>query len=67
MYEILTDGQFVFWSAVTLMVLGPTIAYCWSSVRRAEIEANLKRDMIARGMSAEDIQRVLSATQEKDE
>ncbi len=57
MYEILTDGQFVFWAAVTLMVLGPSFAYYWSTVRRAEIDAHLKRDMIARGMSAEEIQR----------
>ena len=66
-YDILTNFHFVFWSAVTIMVVGPSLGYCWASVRRAEIEANLKRDMIARGMSADEIQRVLAAGGEKEE
>ena len=67
MYEILTNGHFVFWGAVTLMVIVPTLAYTWSAVRRTEIEANLKRDMVARGMSADEIQRVLQASSAKEE
>jgi len=65
--EILSNGHFVFWTAITIMVVGPTLIYCWSSVRRAEMEANLKRDMIARGMSADEIQRVLDAGKGKDD
>jgi hypothetical protein len=62
MYDLLSNFNFVFWSAVTLIVIVPTVAYFWASVRQAEVEANLKRDMIARGMSAEEIQRVLECS-----
>ncbi len=37
------------------------IAKTWQRVRRSEIEADLKREMLARGMSADDIVRVLEA------
>ena len=66
-YEIFTNFHFVFWTAITIMVVAPSLGYSWSSVRRAEIDANLKRDMIARGMSADEIQRVLAAGGEKEE
>jgi hypothetical protein len=33
----------------------------WSEVRKTEITASLKHDMLARGMSAEDIRMVLDA------
>lgn len=61
LYEILNNGFFVFWGAITLMVVLPSLAYYWSAVRKAEIEAALKRDMIARGMTADEMQRVLTA------
>jgi hypothetical protein len=65
--EVINNGHFVFWSAIVLMAVVPSLAYFWASIRKAEIEANLKRDMIARGMSAEDIQRVLEASGGKGE
>jgi hypothetical protein len=37
------------------------IAGCWESVRRAEMLAALKQDMLNRGMSAEDIRTVIDA------
>jgi len=37
------------------------IAGTWQKVRRAEIAAALKQDMLNRGMSAEDIRTVLDA------
>ena len=37
------------------------IAGCWNKVRRAEIAAALKQDMLNRGMSADDIGTVLDA------
>jgi len=37
------------------------IAKAWRLVRRSEIEADLKREMLARGMSADEIVRVLEA------
>jgi hypothetical protein len=45
------------------MTLGIFIAYYWAKVRRTEIEAALKHDMLQRGMGAEDIERVLKASQ----
>jgi hypothetical protein len=43
------------------IILGTTTK-AWSSVRRAEIDAALKQDMLQRGMSAADIQTVLEAS-----
>ena len=44
---------------LTVIVWG--IAIFWSWARREEIRANLKRDMLQRGLSADDIERVLRA------
>lgn len=38
------------------------LAAVWSASRKAEFEASLKLEMINRGMSAEDIDRVLKAS-----
>jgi hypothetical protein len=55
-------------SVLAISILGS----CWSSARRAEhrtrqleIESALKKDMLDRHMSAEDIERVLNAGQTK--
>lgn len=37
----------------------------WRRVRQTEIEASLKHDMLTRGLSAEDIERVLGASRKK--
>jgi hypothetical protein len=44
------------------------LSFCWALARRAEyrarqleLETNLKQDMLNRGMSAEEIERVLNA------
>ena len=37
------------------------LGFIWRSVRRAEITAELKRDLVDRGMPAEDIRTVLEA------
>ncbi len=39
-----------------------TITNYLTAVRRAELEANLKQDMLQRGMSAEEIRTVIEAT-----
>ncbi len=51
--------------AVTALAV---LAFCWALVRRAEyrarqveVQAALKQDMLNRGMSVEDIERVLAA------
>ena len=42
---------------LTAIVWG--IAIFWSWTRRAEIAANLKRDLLQRGLSVEEVERVL--------
>jgi hypothetical protein len=44
-----------------LIALVAIIAGSWVKVRRAEIAAALKQDMLNRGLSAEDIRTVLGA------
>lgn len=51
----------VFWGAIVLICTVPVVCHYWCENRRAEQEAALKRDMLQRGMSAEEIERVLAA------
>jgi hypothetical protein len=46
---------------LVLLVLGGVIAGVWGNAREKQIEADLKRDMLDRGMSAEEIQQVIEA------
>jgi hypothetical protein len=48
-------------ATLTLLVLGGVIAGVWSSAKEKQIEADLKRDMLDRGMTAEEIQQVIEA------
>ena len=61
MQAIFTNSSFIFWSAIVLMSVVPTIAHFWWKIRQAEIEATLKRDMLDRGLSVEEIERILAA------
>jgi hypothetical protein len=47
------------------IVFGTTTHYL-ARVREAELEANLKRDMLERGMTAEEIRMVIEATSRRD-
>ncbi len=51
----------IFWSAIALICVVPSISYYLYRWRKTEIEADLKHAMIARGMSADEIERVLKA------
>ncbi len=62
METLFHNPAFLFWSAITLMCVVPTIAYYWCKIRQAELDAALKQEMLQRGMSAEEIQMVLSAS-----
>jgi hypothetical protein len=62
MTELLRDPLFLSLAAGILIVLGTTLIACWSKAKRASLEAELKRDMIARGMSADEICQVIQAT-----
>ncbi len=62
MVELLQNPLIIIFGSVTLMAVVPSLAHYWYKVRRADIEATLKHDMLQRGMSAEDIQQVLNAS-----
>ncbi len=47
-----------------LVVLGSVIVTQWRKVRQLDTEAALKQDMLNRGMSVEDVERVLRASSE---
>ena len=66
MPEFLTNFNFIFWTSVAVMVVVPTLAHYWYKVRQAELETELKREMIQRGMSTDQIVRVLRASSDKD-
>ena len=52
---------FVFaWLTITTVV--SSVAHYWHKVRKAELEASLKQEMIQRGMSADEIKQVIEAS-----
>jgi hypothetical protein len=44
-----------------LVGLVAVVMGCWENIRRAELTATLKRDMLNRGMSADEIRTVMDA------
>jgi hypothetical protein len=50
---------------IVAIVFGATTSYL-ARVRQAELEANLKRDMLERGMMADEIRVVIEATSRRD-
>jgi hypothetical protein len=67
MFEWLSQSHVIFWLAVVAMCVTPWVFHYIREMKRDEREAELKRDMIARGMSAEEIEKVLKATASKEE
>jgi len=63
MWELLRSPVFLVFACITVVSVVPTVAYYWHKVRKAELEASLKHEMIERGMSAADIKQVLEASQ----
>jgi hypothetical protein len=61
MYELLKDPVFLSLAAGVLIVLGTVLSGCWVRARKAALDADLKREMIERGMSADDIVRVIES------
>jgi len=61
MTELLHNPVFLSLAAGVLIVLGTTISGCWIKAKKASLEADLKREMIERGMSADEICRVIQA------
>ena len=62
MQALLENEELVFWSAITLICVVPVIGHYWAKVRRAELDATLKHEMIQRGMSPAEIAEVLQAS-----
>lgn len=62
MVEILQNREFIFWAAIVLLVAIPSVAHYWWKIRKIEIDAALKHDMLQRGMSAAEIQTVLNTS-----
>ncbi len=61
MTELLRNPVFLSLSAGVLIVLGTTIARCWLKAKRATLDADLKMEMIQRGMSADEICQVIQS------
>jgi hypothetical protein len=57
--DVLTNKPFIVGAAITLICIVPSICHYWCKVRRHEVDAQLKHALIERGMSADEIVRVL--------
>jgi hypothetical protein len=55
----------IMWGAIALIVLVPTLGAYLVRWRRSELDASLKHEMIARGMSGDEIEQVLRAKSAK--
>jgi hypothetical protein len=66
MPEWIHDANLVFWGAITIMAFGPVIMHYLYKWHKTSLEMELKREMVARGMSADDICRVLRAPKGRD-
>ena len=62
MPELFTNFYFLLFGMITIMVVVGVLSTTWTVTRQANLDADLKRDMIQRGMSAEDIERVIAAS-----
>lgn len=69
MLSRMNPGEFIGLCAVVigagggvLIALTGMIGGFWYSARKAEAEAGLKRELVAAGLSAEDVERVVNAT-----
>jgi hypothetical protein len=61
MSELLNNALFLSLAAGVIIVAVTTLSSCWLRARKVTLEADLKRDMIERGMSADEICRVIQA------
>lgn len=61
METVLTNPFFLVFAFLTLSNATIAGSYYWYRARKAEIDAALKSEMLQRGMSADDIQKVLAA------
>lgn len=57
----LSNPMTIFWGAIVIISVVPTLTVFWHKTRKAEMDADLKMRMLEMGMSAADIERVLKA------
>jgi hypothetical protein len=62
MTEVFTNFWFLLFGMITITTVAGAVATAWCRVQQATIDAELKRDMLQRGMSCEEIERVLAAS-----
>jgi len=62
MLELLTNFWFLLFSTITISVVVITIACTWTQLKQSSSDHQLKMQMLQRGMSAEDIERVLTCS-----
>jgi hypothetical protein len=55
-------GGIGFCICIAVIAIGCTIAVQWRKVRQVEIEAALKKEILDRGMSADDVIKILGAS-----
>jgi hypothetical protein len=63
--RLLTDPLFLVFSWLTLTSVVGSVGYYWSKARRDDQEAALKQEMLQRGMSADDIVKIIQASKGK--
>jgi hypothetical protein len=56
----------IFFTSIAVIAVGCTIAVQWRMAHQTSVDADLKKEMIQRGMSAEEIERVLKAQSKRD-
>jgi len=59
--KILERPEAIFFVFLAMVIIVPTVARIWVSMKTKEWEASLKHSMLERGMSAHEIQMVLDA------
>lgn len=64
--SFLYNPVFLTFAFVLILVLGSIFIKSWFNLRKAEMDAALKQQMLDRGMSAADIEQVLSASSPDD-
>ncbi len=62
MVELLGNFWFLVFACITITSVVGTVAHAWQKVRRTERDADLKSAMLQRGLSVEEMERVLRLT-----
>jgi len=64
--EIIWDSTTIFWVCIFSVPIVAIIADYWHKIEKVKSDNELKRSMIDRGMTVDDIERVVSAGKKKE-